>query len=185
MAKLTDKQAAFVEEYLCDLNQTQAAIRAGYSPRSAAQIGDQLMDNPAVRNAVAKAKAARSKRTGVNADRVVRELARVAFSQPGKVIEFSDATVKDDATEDELAAISAVRVKVIPTEDGEGVEREIRMADKVKALELLGKHLGMFTDKLLVTGDLPVRIVDDVPHTGVIGFQPHDGSDNDDGDDDE
>jgi len=181
MANLTDKQAAFVEEYLIDLNQTQAAIRAGYSPRSASRIGDQLMDHSGVRDAVARAKAERSKRTGVNADRVVRELARVAFSQPGKVIRFDDATVLKDATEDELAAISAVRVKVIPTEDGEGIEREIRMADKVKALELLGKHLGMFTDKLQITGELPVRIVDDVPHTGVIGFQ----APNDDGDDEE
>ncbi|HWR18730.1 MAG TPA: terminase small subunit [Clostridia bacterium] len=170
MAKLTPKMAAFAEEYLIDLNQTQAAIRAGYAPKHAAKIASELMQKPAVRDTVAQAMAARSARTGVNADRVVRELARVAFSQPGKVIRFEDATIIDDASEDDLAAIASVKVKTIPTEDGEGIEREVRMADKVKGLELLGRHLGMFNDKVMLTGTLPVQIVDDVPHTAVIGF---------------
>ncbi|HMM31625.1 MAG TPA: terminase small subunit [Clostridia bacterium] len=180
MAKLTAKIAAFVDEYPVDLNQTQAAIRAGYAPKYAAQIASELMQKPAVRDAIAMALAERSARTGVNADRVVRELARVAFSQPGKVIRFSDATVMEDATEDDLAAIASVKVKTIPTEDGEGIEREVRMADKVKALELLGKHLVMFTDKLSISGELPVKIVDDVPHTAAIGL--HSGGDNEAGD---
>ncbi len=168
MPKLTAKQATYVEEYLVDLNQTQAAIRAGYAPKNAAKMASELMTKPVIRDAIAVAMAARSARTGVNADRVVRELARVALSQPGKVIRFRDATVIEGATEDDLAAIASVKVKTIPTADGEGIEREVRMADKVKALELLGKHLSMFTEKVSLFGALPVQIVDDVPHTAAV-----------------
>lgn len=175
MAKLTAKMQAFVNEYLCDdLDQTQAAIRAGYSTKSATKIASELMRKPAVKEAIDKAMAERSKRTGVNIDRVVRELAKVAFANAANVIDFGGATVKRDATEDDTAAIASVKVKIIPGGDGDGVEREIKMADKLKALELLGKHMNMFTDKLQVNGALPVQIADDVPNPQIekAGVQP-------------
>lgn len=149
---MTNKQKHFCEEYLIDLNATQAAIRAGYSARSAHSIATENMQKPAVRARIDEALATRSKRTGVNADRVVRELARVAFVNPSDVIDMESATLKDDATEDDTAAVASVKVKTIPTADGQGMEREIKMADKLKALELLGKHLGMFTDKVEHSG---------------------------------
>lgn len=149
---MTNKQKRFCEEYLIDLNATQAAIRAGYSPKSAHSIATENMQKPAVRVRIDEALATRSKRTGVNADRVVRELARVAFVNPCDVIDMESATLKDDATEDDTAAVASVKVKTIPTADGQGMEREIKMADKLKALELLGKHLGMFTDKVEHSG---------------------------------
>lgn len=179
MAKLTPKMAAFVEEYPVDLNQTQAAIRAGYAPKYAAQIASELMGKPAVRDAIAVTMAERSKRTGVAADRVVRELARVAFVNAADVISMKDATIREDANVDDLAAIASVKVKQMYG-DVEGIEREVKLYDKLKALELLGKHLGMFTDKLTISGELPVKIVDDVPHTAVIGLQS--GGDNEAGD---
>ena len=67
---------------------------------------------------------------------------------------------------EDTAAIASVKVKQIPTDAGMGIEREIRMADKLKALELLGKHLGMFTDNVHLTGDMGVQIVDDIPDSG-------------------
>ncbi|WP_283608561.1 terminase small subunit [Faecalispora anaeroviscerum] len=149
---MTEKQKRFCEEYLIDLNASQAAIRAGYSARSAHSIATENMQKPAVRARIDEALATRSKRTGVNADRVVRELARVAFVNPTDVIDMESATLKDDATEDDTAAVASVKVKTIPTADGQGMEREIKMADKLKALELLGKHLGMFTDKVEHSG---------------------------------
>lgn len=76
---MTNKQKRFCEEYLIDLNATQAAIRAGYSPRSANKIAAENMAKPGIRACIDKEMAERSKRTGVNADRVIRELARVAF----------------------------------------------------------------------------------------------------------
>ena len=146
MARLTKKNEVFCEEYLIDLNATQAAIRAGYSVESAGSIGSELLKKPENRARVEAAMAERSKRTGINADRVLRELGKIAFVNAIDVINMNDATVKGDADRDDTAAIASVKVKVIPGEDGDGVEREIRLADKLKALELCGKHLGMFKD---------------------------------------
>jgi phage terminase small subunit len=162
VARLTAKQQRFVEEYLIDLNATQAAIRAGYSPDSARQIGTENLSKPAIRARIDKALAERSKRTGINADRVLIELARIGLVNPGKLINFDEATVKEDATEDDLAAVQSVKVKIIPTEEGNIIEREVRLYDKNRALELLGKHLGMFTDKLNVNAEMAVKIVDDI-----------------------
>ncbi len=147
MAKLTKKQKLFVEEYLIDLNATQAAIRAGYSPDTAAEIGRQNLIKLEIKNRIDKAMAERSKRTGVNADRVVRELAKIAFYKASDVINFENATLRADATDDDLAVVQSVKIKTIPTQNGDGEEREIKLADKIKALELLGKHLGMYIDK--------------------------------------
>lgn len=157
MAKLTAKQKRFVEEYLIDLNATQAAIRAGYSPNSARDIGSENLTKPHIRARVEEALAERSKRTGINADRVVRELARIAFVNAADVINFDSATLSENASEDDTAAIASVRVKTIPTDAGEGVEREIRICDKLKALELLGKHLGMFNND--PESNVPVTVV--------------------------
>ena len=148
MAKLTEKQKRFVEEYLIDLKATQAAIRAGYSPNTARDIGCENLAKPNIRACIDKEIAERSKRTGINQDRVIRELARLAFVNANDVIDMEEATLKDGATEDDTAAIASVKVKTIPTKEGEGIEREIKLTDKLKALELLGKHLGMFKDKV-------------------------------------
>lgn len=158
MAKLTEKQQRFVDEYLIDLNATQAAIRAGYSVRTAQEQGSQNLSKLMVQQAISERMAERSKRTGVNQDRIVLELAKIAFVNAADVINSDDATIKEDATADDTAAIQSVKVKVIPTKEGEGVEREIRLNDKLKALELLGKHLGMWNDKLDVNVNIPVVI---------------------------
>lgn len=160
---MTNKQKRFCEEYLIDLNATQAAIRAGYSPKTAGAIGAENLEKPQIRACIGKALAEQSKRTGVTADRVVRELARVAFANSQDVIDYDDATVRPDAARDDTAAVASVRVKTIPTKDGDGVEREVKMHDKLKALELLGKRLGLFTDNVNFSGEGVVQIVDDVP----------------------
>ena len=154
---MTSKQKRFCEEYMVDLNATQAAIRAGYSPKSARAIATENMQKPAVRARIDQLMADQSQRTGVNADRVIRELARVAFANAPDVVDMTDATVSSNASRDDTAAIASVRVKTIPTADGDGVEREVRFADKLKALELLGKHLGMFTDKVEHSGSVTVN----------------------------
>ena len=138
MARLTKKNEVFCDEYLIDLNATQAAIRAGYSVESAGSIGSELLKKPEIRARIDRAMAERSKRTGINADRVLLELGKIAFVNAIDVINMNDATVLSDASRDDTAAIASVKVKVIPGEDGDGVEREIRLADKLKALELCG-----------------------------------------------
>lgn len=159
---LTKKQKLFVEEYLIDLNATQAAIRAGYSTSTAKEIGCENLTKPNIKGAIDKALAERSKRTGVNADRIILELAKIAFINPTDVINMDEATVRGDANRDDTAAISSVKVKTIPTEDGNITEREVKTYDKIKALELLGKHTGMFTDKFKIEGAIPVVIHDDL-----------------------
>lgn len=158
MAKLTEKQQRFVDEYLIDLNATQAAIRAGYSAKNADKIGSELLGKTRVAEAISEKMAERSKRTGVNQDRIVLELAKIAFVNVADMIDPENVTIKAGATADDTAAIQSVKVKVIPTKEGEGVECEIRLNDKLKALELLGKHLGMWNDKLDVNLNVPVVI---------------------------
>ena len=148
---MTKKQKLFAEEYLIDLNATQAAIRAGYSPETAGSIGNENLKKPEIRARIDKAMAERSKRTGVNADRVVQELAKIAFVNAMNVIDQKTATVKEDASSDDTAAILSVKVKTVGED---GLQREIKMADKIKALELLVKHLGMFEDKVKLSGSL-------------------------------
>lgn len=172
--ELNEKQQRFVDEYLVDLNATQAAIRAGYSSNRASEIGYQLLHKTTVAAAVARAQAERSRRTGIIADRVLRELARVAFLDPAKVINMDTAEVLPDVTEDDRAVISGVKVKYIPhkdyDDDGEpvietAIEREVKFADKLKALDMLAKHLGMY-DKDTGTGEpgqTGVIMLPDVP----------------------
>jgi phage terminase small subunit len=160
--KITAKQQRFIDEYMIDLNATQAAIRAGYSPATAGVIGCENLSKPNIRAAIDVKMAELAKRTGINQDRVIRELAKMAFVNPLDVINMDQATVKDGISNDDAAAIASVKVKRIPTEEGDIIEREVKLADKTKNLELLGKHLGMFTDKVSVSGEVPVKIVDDI-----------------------
>ena len=164
MAKLTPKQARFCEEYLVDLNATQAAIRAGYSVESAGSIGSENLTKPEIR--IETAMAERSKRTGINADRVLRELGRIAFVNPKDVLDLQTAEVKPDTSDDDLAAIAGMKVKYVPHKDfdengdpviEQAIEREVKLCDKLKALELCGRHLGMFKDN--PEANVPVTVV--------------------------
>lgn len=163
---MTKKQKRFVEEYLIDLNATQAAIRAGYSPDTAGSIGNENLKKPEICACVEKAMAERSKRTGVCADRVVQELAKIAFLNLRDVIDPKTAAVREDASDEDTAALQSIKVKKSYSETGESIEREAKAADKLKALELLGRHLGMWNDKLDVNGVEGVVIVNDIPKPG-------------------
>lgn len=154
---MTNKQKRFVEEYLVDLNATQAAIRAGYSPETAGAIGGENLQKPEISRAIGKKMAEQSKRTGVTADRVVRELAKVAFLDMTKVVD-GQGRIKENASEEDKSCIESIKYKSSSTDQGDSVEREVKVASKLKALELLGKHLGMFSDKFSVEGAVPVII---------------------------
>lgn len=159
MAKrqLSDQRQRFVEEYLIDLNGTQAAIRAGYSVKTAQEQSSRLLSNVMVQEAISKAMAARSRRTGVNQDRVVLELAKLAFVKMTDVVD-SNGRIKQDASADDLSCIESIKYKESDNEFGGSVEREVKIGSKLKALELLGKHLGMWNDKLDVNITQPVVI---------------------------
>jgi phage terminase small subunit len=156
MTKLTPRQEAFVREYLVDLNGKQAAIRAGYSERSAESTASALLRVPKVAEAVAEAKGERARRCEVSADRVLQELARIAFADPaaaygpdGKLLSVREMPPET------RSALAGMDVE----EGGDGkVTRKVKTWGKVQALELLGKHLGMFTEKVEHSAAEPVRI---------------------------
>lgn len=168
---LTPKQKAFVQEYLVDLNATAAAKRAGYSPKTANPQGARLLANVSVQKAIQEAMKYRKARTEVTQDRVVTELAKIAFSDASDVAEVvtrvvPDATghteqqqivhIKDTKrlTPDQRAALAGIK------EGKYGIE--VTRYDKLKALELLGKHLGMFDGQQLQQDDSEVQIIDDI-----------------------
>lgn len=154
---MTKKQQRFVEEYLIDLNATQAAIRAGYKPDNAQQMGSENLSKPVISAAIAKAMAERSKRTGINQDRVLHELARIGFAKITDIIDPDTAKILPDASEDDLACIQSIKIK-----PGEfGTEREVKLYDKKVALIELGKHLGLFKDRLELDADLELNITVD------------------------
>lgn len=157
MARLTNKQRLFVQEYLIDLNATQAAIRAGYSVESARDIGCENLTKPNIQHEIAVAMAERSKRTGVNQDRIVLELARLALVNMTDIVD-NEGKIKDTATEDDLSCIESIKYKSSDSESGWSIEREVKIGSKLKALELLGKHLGMWNDKIDVNVAVPIVI---------------------------
>lgn len=155
MAKLNAKQKRFVDEYLIDLNATQAAIRAGYKKSEYTDTNaNKLLENTRIREEIDKAMAERSRRTGINQDRVLQEIAKLAFVNISDVVDLDNARVKEDAAKEDLACIQSVKIK--PTEFG--TEREVKLCDKKSNLELLGRHLGMFKDKVEMDVDMELNI---------------------------
>lgn len=153
--KLTDKQKKFVEEYLIDLNATQACIRAGYSVKTANEQGAQNLAKLSIQEAISRAMAERSKRTGINQDRIVQELARIAFVKITDVVD-PDGEINTNASDDDLACIESYKVEDSDSVNGSSSKREVKLASKIKALELLGKHVGMWNDKIQVDVSIPV-----------------------------
>lgn len=148
---LTAKQERFVAEYLIDLNATQAAIRAGYSEKTANEQGSRLLANVKIAAAVAEAQAKRSKRTEITQDMVLAELAKIGFSDLRKVLTATgNLSGPHDWDDNTAGAIASVEIVTRPGGVDENGEREvehvakIKTWDKLSALEKLGKHLGMF-----------------------------------------
>lgn len=182
---LTPKQAAFVREYLVDLNATQAAIRAGYSARTAASIGEENLRKPDIAAAIQAAMDARAQRTEITQDRVLQELAKIGFSDIRNILRWETVTVDDDAGGDQLeesreeqphgGALKRVRqvslVHLLGSDEihddaaaaiseikqtAQGVS--VKVHDKRAALVDLGRHLGMFKQKVELSdpaGDNP------------------------------
>lgn len=183
MAKLTAKQQRFCDEYLIDLNATQAAIRAGYSENTARQQGQRLLTNVDIQNEISKRKNDRVERTEITQDLVLKELLAIAkvnatdyariiekpvmIESDGEMVQALDSDgnpmlyktvdpiLTEELTEEQKKAIAVIK----KGRDG----FEIKPYDKIKVLELLGRHLGMWTDKVENSIDIsPIVIKDDV-----------------------
>lgn len=165
---LTAKQKRFCDEYLIDLNATQAAIRAGYSEKTAYRTGADNLRKPQIEEYIAKRQKELSRSTEITQERVIKELALIAFSnnadyahvvekklqveaggalvdvldKDGKPVMYRtvEPVLTEELTEEQKRALAVIK----KGRDG----LEVKSCDKVKALELLGKHLGIFTDKI-------------------------------------
>jgi len=166
---LTAKQAAFIREYLVDLNASAAARRAGYSHKTAGIIGFENLEKPKIKAAIDAAMKARAKRTEITQDRVLEELARIGFADVRDLIEWDEEHASfvpsGDLSDADAAAISEVRAETTRTHGSGGevsesqVKLRLKTYDKLSALEKLGKHLGMFDESLnLRTPDGPLEI---------------------------
>ncbi len=138
---LTARQARFVEEYLIDLNATQAALRAGYSPKTAYAQGARLLQKPDVAEAVDAAIQERTERLEIEADDVVLELRRIAFSDIGDYVEWDTDEVRPKESHEIPAEARHAIAKVTRTTNG---SVQVSLHGKVRALDLLARHLGMY-----------------------------------------
>ncbi len=146
--KLRPRVHAFAQEYLISRNGTQAALRAGYSEKSAHVTACRLLKNDKVLAFLDEAGARQAERTQINADRILLELGRLAFSDMGKVASWDEhgvtLTASGDLSDDARRSIREI------TESGAGAKRglKIKLHDKKGALEMLMRHLKMFGDAL-------------------------------------
>ena len=162
---LTPKQSAFVREYLVDLNATQAAIRAGYSARNADKIGSELLGKTRVKAEIQELMDKRAQKVEITSDRVLMEIGKLAFADIRKIFDDQGRLLPVHMLPDEISAsVSSVEVVTskIPGTDPVEVEHvsKIKFWDKRASLELLGRHLKLFTDKIEVDvgADLATRM---------------------------
>jgi len=156
MGKLTPRQSMFVKEYLVDLNGTQAAIRAGYSKKTAGQQSEQLLKNLEIAAAVQAGMAKRAAKVEINADYVLARLAEIDRMDVLDIMN-DDMTLKPvsawpSSWRRYLSGFDVAEMK--DGQDAIGVLKKIKWPDKVKNLELLGKHVGVgaFTEKVQLSG---------------------------------
>ncbi len=153
---LTAKQQAFVNEYIVDLNATQAAIRAGYSEDTAHVIGSENLQKPWVAEAIQESLDLRAERTRITADRVLVETAKLGFSNIRDIFtetgQLKNLTLLPPEVTAAISSIKVVTRNVGGDEQPVEYVHEIKMADKRASLELLGKHLKLFSDRTELTG---------------------------------
>jgi phage terminase small subunit len=165
LKRLTPKERKFVCEYLIDLNATQTAIRSGYSEKSAREIASRLLSKVNIQSAIQKQREKLEKSSEISATRVLKELAIIALADMKdyvEILEGGEVQLKpfDTMPEGASRAVKSVKEKkkIMANNQGKGDESiidcqvEYTHHDKVKALELLGKHLGIFPDKVEVGG---------------------------------
>lgn len=148
---LTPQQQRFVVEYLIDLDAQAAAIRSGYSARTAKSQAYGLLHHPVISKEISAAIADRQQRTGITSDVILGELLRLARVDIGLAFdEFGKLKPLKDIPEDVRRAMASIDVE--ESRNGEGVATgrtaKVRFHDKTKALELLGKHLRLYTDRV-------------------------------------
>lgn len=154
---MTDKQRLFIQEYPIDLNATQAAIRAGYSERGAGVTASRLLTNPNVQTGIQETFRLRSVRTEVTQDMVLKELAIIAFADIAVYVQWGPTGLTLVASEKLPEAATRAVTEVSESTTG-GIK--FKLYDKIRALELLAKHLGILVDdNKFGSADDPLHVV--------------------------
>jgi phage terminase small subunit len=150
--KLTTKQKIFCQEYLIDLNATQAAIRAGYSKRTANEQGSQNLAKLSIQNCITDLMTERIQRTNVDADKVLREVVNIANANMREYLEFGPDGVrfKDSSklTQEQMARIAEIQSETKTFRGETSTNVKFKLYAKDTALYTLMRHLGLFKDKL-------------------------------------
>ncbi len=157
--KLTPKQQNFVKEYLVDLNATQAAIRAGYSAKTANIQGPRLLVNVSIQDEIQKQRDKAEKRTEVTIDRCLKEYAAIAFLDVAKVFTQDGGLMPiHEMPEDARRAIGGLEVTALTSKEGDqyGTLSKVKLVNKKDALDSIMRHLGGFNDKLNI--ELPEAV---------------------------
>jgi phage terminase small subunit len=142
---LTPKQERFIEEYLIDLNATQAALRAGYSAKTAGAIGKENLQKPPIREEIRRRRKQQARETRITANRVLKELACIAFSDLRDFASWGSAGfVLKDSTRLPFGKSRCVALVAQSRTANGGESIRFKLHDKVKALKLLGEHLGLW-----------------------------------------
>lgn len=155
MKELTFKQKRFIDEYLIDLNATQAAIRAGYKEKSARQIATENLAKPYIQNIVLQRVQQIQERVQITQDDVITQLARIAFSDMSNYVFFGPDGVKIKLQDEFDGTIIA--------EISDNRYPKVKLYDKLRALELLGKHLGMFNSRDVAATNGELRVFFNIP----------------------
>lgn len=163
----TPKRRRFIEEYLVDCNASAAARRAGYSGTSVDRIGRELLAEAPIQAALQQAMDARSAQTGITAERVLREIARLAFVDPRKLY-AADGSLKPipELDDDTAAAIAGWDVTEELGQDDDGYAivvgktKKPRLWNKTENLKLLGQHLKMFVERVQHEGEVAITLVE-------------------------
>lgn len=155
---LTPKQQRFVSEYLRDLNATQAAIRAGYSAKTAGAQGSRLLTNVEIAAAVESGRAKQLERADLSAARVLEELRRLAFSDVRRLFdEHGNMKPLTELSAEDSSAIASIEVvkRNLTAGDGEvDTIHKLRVWDKPKSLDTLAKHFGLLKEHVQHTGEI-------------------------------
>jgi len=173
--RISPRRKRFCEEYLIDLNATQAAIRAKYSKKTARSIGQRLLTYVDIQKEIQRLMKKRSERTAISQDRVLRELAMIGFSDIRNYVTIDKDTGAiqakgfEDMPKGESRVLRSVKEDRVIKEDADGKKCTVydkvkfELWDKPKALEMIGRHLTMFTESHIFNGNMNITVISAIP----------------------
>lgn len=159
--KLETRHTRFCREYIIDLNASAAAKRAGYSAATAPQIANRLMADPRIHEEISRLMGERVKRTEITQDMVIKELGYIAFGRASHLMKWGPNGIEvkpsEELSDEEIALVAEIS-ETVSGNESQNRSIKLKCNDRLKALELLGRHLGMFKDKVEQSGSMTLVV---------------------------